>query len=166
MGRFLTFAMLVVLLWLTWLVLTGSTDPQELAVGAGAALLVAALRGVEPCKIGGARFLQPRRLLYAAAYIPYMVYAIVRANLDVARRVVDPRLPIRPGIVKVRTRLRNPMARMVLANSITLTPGTLTVDIQDEDLFIHWVDVETGDVEQATRDIAAGFERFLEVIFE
>jgi len=166
MGRVVTFVLLVVLLWLTWLVLVGTADPQELVVGAGVALLVAVLRGVEPCKAGGARLLHPRRLLYAAAYVPYMVYAIVKANLDVARRVVDPRLPIRPGIVRIRTRLRNPMARMVLANSITLTPGTLTVDIRDEDLFIHWVDVESGDVEQATRDIAAGFERFLEVIFE
>ncbi len=166
MGRFLTFVMLAGALWLTWLVLVGSTDPQELVAGAGAALLVAALRGVEPCHVGGVRLLQPKRLLYAVAYIPYMIVAIVKANLDVARRVVDPRLPIRPGIVKIRTRLRNPMARMVLANSITLTPGTLTVDIRDDELFIHWVDVETGDVEQATRDIAAGFERFLEVIFE
>jgi len=166
MRRLLTFLMLAVALWLTWLGLVNTTDHQELLVGAVAALLVTALRGVDNCHLGRLLFLSPRRLLAALAYVPYMIYAIVKANLDVARRVIDPRLPIRPGIVRIRTRLRNPMARMVLANSITLTPGTLTLDIQGDDLFIHWVDVETGDVEQATREIAAGFERFLEVIFE
>jgi multicomponent Na+:H+ antiporter subunit E len=90
----------------------------------------------------------------------------VLSNFDVARRVLSPKLDINPGIVKVRTRLKNPVGRLILANSITLTPGTLSVDIVDDHLYIHWVDVKAQDVEQASRRIAASFEKFLEVIFD
>jgi multicomponent Na+:H+ antiporter subunit E len=54
---------------------------------------------------------------------------------------------------------------MVLANSITLTPGTLSVDIAGDQMYIHWVDVESRDVEAASRRITASFEKYLEVIF-
>jgi multicomponent Na+:H+ antiporter subunit E len=52
-----------------------------------------------------------------------------------------------------------------LANAITLTPGTLTVDAHEDELFIHWIDVSGSDVDEFTRAIVAGFERHLEVIF-
>lgn len=53
----------------------------------------------------------------------------------------------------------------MLANSITLTPGTLTVKIEDEWLYVHWVRVESDDIEVATATIVAGFERYLEIIY-
>ncbi len=153
-------------LWLLWLALGGTTDPQELAAGGVVAVLRALVAGGAPFTARSLRIFEPRRLAYAVAYVPYMAWAIVKANLDVARRVVDPRLPIRPGIVRVRTRLTHPVARIALANSITLTPGTLTVDMCDEELCIHWVDVTAENIEEATREIVSGFERYLEVIFE
>jgi multicomponent Na+:H+ antiporter subunit E len=57
------------------------------------------------------------------------------------------------------------MGRLMLANSITLTPGTLTVEMDGEWLYIHWVNVQSPDVEAATAEIVAGFERYLEVIY-
>ena len=57
------------------------------------------------------------------------------------------------------------MARMILANSITLTPGTLTVDMQDDQLFIHWIEVKTADQQQATEQIVRKFEKYLEKIY-
>ncbi len=99
------------------------------------------------------------------AFLLYLAVAIVKSNLQMAVIVSRPKLAIRPGIVRIKTRLQSPIGRLVLANAITLTPGTLTVDAQGEDLFIHWVNVETEDVDSATREIAAGFERYLEVIF-
>jgi multicomponent Na+:H+ antiporter subunit E len=76
-------------------------------------------------------------------------------------------MPIHPGIVKVKTTLKNPAGRTMLANSITLTPGTLTVDITDDEyLYIHWINVKSEDIEQASRDIVARFETFLRRIFE
>jgi multicomponent Na+:H+ antiporter subunit E len=154
-----------VVLFALWLVLTRSFDPQELIAGAVASVLVSLLvRSVSSTLVFcGASFL--RRSAFLFAYVPYLLWSIVRANLDVARRVVNPRLPIRPGIVRVRTGLRSPLGRLLLTSSITLTPGTLTVDIDGDELFIHWIDVEGLDVEETSRKIVSGFERYLEVIF-
>ncbi len=165
MKRAFPFLFVTVVMWLLWLVLAGNLDPQEMLAGAVVAVLVAALRSSGPCLLGGPEVLHPRRILYALAYIPYMIWAIVLANLDVAGRVLRPRLKINPGIVKVRTNLHSQVGRMILANSITLTPGTLSVDIVGDDMYIHWIDVESRDAEAATRKIAAGFEKYLEVIF-
>jgi len=67
--------------------------------------------------------------------------------------------------VKVKTKLTSNIAKTILANSITLTPGTLTVDIKDEYLYIHWIEIQHDDLEGATLDIVAKFEKYLEVIF-
>jgi multicomponent Na+:H+ antiporter subunit E len=91
---------------------------------------------------------------------------MIVANLDVAYRVINPGLPINPGIVKIKTGLKTNIAKTFLANSITLTPGTMTVDIQDEYLYIHWINVKHTDVEGATKDISRIFEKHLKRIFE
>jgi multicomponent Na+:H+ antiporter subunit E len=93
---------------------------------------------------------------------------MLKANIEVAYRVVHPRLPIKPGIVKVRTSLQSDIAITLLANSITLTPGTMSVDV-DKDralLYVHWIDVRSPDMESATRIIVDRFERILRKIFE
>lgn len=108
----------------------------------------------------------PKRIAYAVAYIPYLFLAIVRANLDVASRVVKRKIPLNPGIVEVKTTLKSSIAKTILANSITLTPGTLSVEISGDKLFIHWIDVKDVEEKGASEKIVSGFERFLEVIFE
>jgi multicomponent Na+:H+ antiporter subunit E len=155
----------IVSLWALWFVLTGSTDPQEIVTGGVVAVVVAFVAGGGPFTDDSLRILEPKRLGYALAYIPYMVWAIAVANWDVAKRVISPELKIKPGIVKVKTRLKHPTARMILANSITLTPGTITLDIRGDELWIHWIDVQADDIEGATKEIVAGFEKYLEVIF-
>ncbi len=70
-----------------------------------------------------------------------------------------------PGIVKVRTRLKTPVGRLALANSIALTPGSLVLDLDGETLTVHWLDVQTTDPEEATRIIVGPFERDLEKTF-
>ena len=77
------------------------------------------------------KFFAPIRYLWFVVYIPMFFYYMLIANFDVVYRVVHPKMPIKPGIVKVRTRLKSESGRTALANSITLTPGTLTVDITD-----------------------------------
>jgi multicomponent Na+:H+ antiporter subunit E len=139
-------------------------DPGFLAVGALLALLVVVLTaGKYPRKEW---LLSPRRLAHLIAYIPYFLYYCVRANLDVAYRVLHPDLPIRPGIVRVRTELTTNLAKTFLANSITLTPGTLTVDIVGSDVYVHWINVATDDPEKQTEQIVKRFEGFLKRIFE
>lgn len=107
----------------------------------------------------------PKVFVYSLIYLFVLSWEIVKSNIDVALRVLNPKLPINPGIVKVKTRLKSPIGRMILANSITLTPGTLTIDMKDDELYIHWIDVETLDAEEASRKILGKFEKLLEVIY-
>jgi multicomponent Na+:H+ antiporter subunit E len=84
-----------------------------------------------------------------------------------ARRVLSPSLPIRPGMVEVFTRLQSPLGRLLLANSITLTPGTLSVDVLEDRIQVHWIDISPGaDMLNATRAIVEQFERYLREFLE
>ncbi|MDI6451546.1 Na+/H+ antiporter subunit E [Anaerobaca lacustris] len=112
-------------------------------------------------------FISPVRVFWFLVYVPVFFYHVIWANLDVVYRAVHPAMPIRPGIVKIKTRLKTDSAITALANSITLTPGTLTVDLTDDgDLYVHWINVRTDDVEKATQLISQRFEWFLHRIFE
>jgi multicomponent Na+:H+ antiporter subunit E len=112
-------------------------------------------------------FISPVRVFWFLVYVPVFFYYIIRANLDVVYRALHPKMPIAPGIVKIKTNLKTDSAITALANSITLTPGTLTVDLTDDGfLYVHWINVKSEDVEEATRFIAQRFEWFLQKIFE
>lgn len=154
----------VIVLFVIWLFLTSSLDPQELAMGFILSLIIAALTYQVFTKYGLSN-LHPRRVLYAIAYIPYFLWAMVMANLDVAYRVLHPERPINPGIVEIKTDLTNDIAKFVLANSITLTPGTMSVDVKGDRFYIHWIDVKDSSLEGASMHIGKPFERFLRVIF-
>lgn len=101
-------------------------------------------------------------------YIPVFIWECLKANLEGAWRVAHPSLPIRPGIVKVKTTLKSDTGLTFLANSLTLTPGTMTVDIDRERgfLYVHWVDVKSEDIDKATELLVRRFERILKRIFE
>jgi len=148
-----------------WLLLFWSLHWSVLAVGAGFALLVTATVGSR-FPSGAEKALDPRRWFFAAVYLPYFVYYCIRANLDVAVRVIHPDVPIRPGIVKVTTTLSSDMAKTFLANSITLTPGTLTIDIKGQDLYVHWINIDTDDPAKRYAKIVGRFEGLLRRIFE
>ncbi len=112
-------------------------------------------------------FISPVRVFWFLVYVPVFFYYVVRANFDVVYRALHPAMPIKPGIVKIKTDLKTDSAITALANSITLTPGTLTVDLTDDGyLYVHWINVKTDDVEQATQLISQRFEWFLRKIFE
>jgi multicomponent Na+:H+ antiporter subunit E len=111
------------------------------------------------------QFLNPKRLVFAFMFLLKFLWAVVQSNLDVAFRVLKPRLPINPGIVEVKTSLKSKLGRLFLANAITLTPGTITVDVDGDAFFIHWIDVSAQDSEEATKKIVSSFEKYLEVIF-
>ena len=99
--------------------------------------------------------------------MPVFFYYLIKANFDVVYRALHPEMPIKPGIVKIKTNLKTESGITALANSITLTPGTLTVDLTDDGyLYVHWINVKAEDVEGATRLIARKFEWFLTRIFE
>ena len=151
-------------MFLFWVLLNGSLSVDVLVVGVVVATVVALLSG------GAMTFLTdfhytPKALRAALRYVVFFLGELVKANVQLAMVVLSPSLPINPAVVKVRTRLQSPMGRLLLANSITLTPGTLTVEMEDEWLYVHWVNTETTDVNAATDKIVAGFERYLEVMY-
>lgn len=159
-GTLLLFVSLLVF----WLLLNGSLARDVAVVGVVVAAVIALAFA------GNLSFLSEFRATPAAfgaalLYIPYFAKELIKANLSVARIVLSPSLPVHPGIVKVRTRLKSRIGRALLANSITLTPGTLTVEMEGEWLYIHWVTVDSPKVEDATTAIVSGFERYLEVMY-
>ena len=144
---------------------TKALDVQSTVIGVVVALFVGLLFGERLPGTGVGTFF--RRAGWLVAYIPVFTWALIVANFDVAYRVIHPAMPIRPGIVKVKTNLKSREGRTMLANSITLTPGTMTVDLTDDGyLYIHWINVKHEDVEGATRDIVERFERMIGRIFE
>jgi len=151
-------------LFLIWLTLASSLDRRELIAGAAVSLVLA---GLLRRWYRGLQFppLTPARIAYLVLYLGVLAREIVKANFDVAYRVLHPRLLIRPGIVVIKTGLESDLAKMILANSITLTPGTFTLDIVRDNLLIHWINVRTDDVDEATRIIGEKFEKYLRLIF-
>ena len=144
-----------------WVLLTASLRADELAAGLLVALAVTVVSGPRLAVLEGVRF-EAAAPLHLARYLGHFLLALVRSNLDVARRVLAPSLPLRPAVVEVSTALRSPLGKLVLANSITLTPGTLTIDVQGDRLLVHWIDCPPdADLEANTRAIAASFERHI-----
>jgi multicomponent Na+:H+ antiporter subunit E len=127
-----------------WLLLTWTLDRQFVIIGLVSSLIASLIFYDFFIVKEPSRKLSPRRLVWLIAYIP------------------------NPGIVKVNTKLKRDTAITALANSITLTPGTMTVDC-DEDvgcLYIHWINVKTMKPEEIDEEIPGRFERWLERIFE
>ncbi len=164
MTRVPAIALLFATLLLFWLFLNGSLAGDVLVVGIVAALFIAILFRGGRSILSGFHF-TPRTIFAALGYLVFFLAELIKSNLHIARVVLTPSLPITPAIVKVRTRLQSPMGRLLLANSITLTPGTLTVEIDGEWLYIHWVNAEATDIDAATAQIVAGFEKYLEVMY-
>ena len=154
-----------IILFGTWLLLSWSFEPAQVIAGAVVTILVMGLVGdIFLFKVG--RAMNPIRVFWMLVYIPYLLWYIILANFDVAFRVIHPDLPIRPGIVKIKTKLTTDMGKAFLANSITLTPGTMTVDIVGDTLYIHWIYVEGNDEKDWTKIVAGNFEPMLRRIFE
>ncbi len=157
-GHYIFTYALVVLLGL---LLAGSLRTDEVVAALVVGVIVTALAAPRLSIMAGVR-LSARAPVSLAAYLATFFLALIRANLDVARRVLSPSLPINPAVVEVRTGLQSPLGKLLLANSITLTPGTLSVDVRDDRLLVHWIDAAPGvDMDSATRAIAASFERHL-----
>jgi multicomponent Na+:H+ antiporter subunit E len=90
---------------------------------------------------------------------------LVRANINMMRYVYAPHVSVNPGVVKVKTRLKSPIGRLALANSISLTPGSLVLDISEDELTVHCLDTRTIDATDPSRTIARPFEKHLEKSF-
>ena len=109
----------------------------------------------------------PIKLLkFLFIYLPVFIWKLILANLDVAKRVLSPKIPLNPGIVKVKTDLKGDFGKLTLANSITLTPGTLSIDVDDDAIFVHTIDVKGKNETENKANISGPFEKILGGIFK
>lgn len=145
-------ALLFVSLAATWLLWSGIFKPQMLLYGALSCALVVAIalrleivkREVMPFEIA------PRLLVY----VPWLAWEIVKSNITTARIVLSPSLPIQPQIFRVPASQQSELAQVIYANSITLTPGTITLDVRNGSLLIHSLSpefaegVESGEMDR------------------
>lgn len=162
--KFKQHIILIFILILIWLLNTSSFDPVLTAIGLGIAITISLLFFRKNNVFAGIR-LTPKAFIYTFLYLIVFAIELVKANIDVAFRVIQPKMPINPGIVKVKTSLKSPMGRMILCNSITLTPGTFTIELNGDTVYIHWIDVKSTDIVENTKNIVSKFEKYLKEIY-
>ncbi len=157
-----------VLVFITYIVFSGSISPYDLISGIVVALIVAGVMAgftVEnPLKP-----LDPRRWAWLIVYALYYFFvAEVKSHLDVMYRILHPKMPVKPGIVKVPYELETDYAITSVANSITNTPGTVVVDIDpnEKTYFVHWIYVRTTDPQEAREKISSKFEYYSKRVFD
>ncbi|MEJ2627366.1 MAG: Na+/H+ antiporter subunit E [bacterium] len=158
------FFYLFFLLLLIWILLTNTLQWQEFGVGIFISLVLSIFLSKNYNQLGLPPF-SIKRIVYFMVYIFVLFIEITKANFDVAYRVIHPKMPIKPGVVVIKTSLKQDIAKLILANSITLTPGTFTLDIKGDKLLIHWIYVRSEDIEESTKNIGERFEKYLKVIF-
>ncbi len=140
--HFFTFCVCMI----TWLVLSGKFDFFHIALGVVSSAIVTATSGdmlLKARRIGGL----PGSWMRFIAYIPWLLFEIFRANMHVMRLVFHPRMMdlIDPRMIRFESRLNDEMARFIFANSITLTPGTITVYVSIFGKYsVHAIDKTSG----------------------
>ena len=132
---------LFLVLYAAWFGLSGHRETLLLALGAFSCLAVVALaRRMRIVDGEGVPLPITPRIFY---YLPWLAWQILLANVHVARRILHPRMPIHPTLVRVRAGQRTDLGRTVYANSITLTPGTLSMRLAGDEILVHALTRET-----------------------
>jgi multicomponent Na+:H+ antiporter subunit E len=124
-----------------WLLLSGLYTPFLLAAGAGSALAVLAFaRRMDVVDHEGHPIHLGWRALFS--YWPWLLREIVKSSWDVSRRILHPRLPISPTLVRFKPSQATPLCLVIHANSITLTPGTISVEVAPGEFLVHALTAE------------------------
>ena len=137
----MAFIVTFVILFVFWVFMSGQLDWWHLSWGFLSSGLVAVLSNDFLFQDIKVKRMMKEGVLFVA-YVPWLLYQIVRANIYIAYLVLHPKMShvINPHIVKFKTSLQKDFARVAFANSITLTPGTITVLIKDDYFFVHVID--------------------------
>jgi multicomponent Na+:H+ antiporter subunit E len=146
-----------------WLLLTWNFSAQEMIAGAVVSLAAALFASKFFIHEDAFWLFKPAKLGALIMYVFTFLRELVKANVDVAKRVFGGCKDVNPGIVKVPVDLKGDYAQAMLANSITLTPGTITLDIAEQEgktyYYIHWIDVAETDREKAGELIKGSLEK-------
>ena len=153
-----------------WVLITWSFDTQELIAGAVVSLAVALFSARFFIHEKSFWLFNPVKFFGLILYVFVFLWELIKANCDVAKRVYGGCKNVNPGIVKVPVNLESDYARSMLANSITLTPGTITMEIVEEDgqayYYIHWIDVTAESGEAAGDAIKGTLEKGVRRVFK
>jgi len=124
-----------------WLILTSSLHVTNILIGLGVSFSIALLY-TELFKDNSFEAISP---FWFGAYILVLLKNLIISNIQIAKRTLSKDMKLSPAIVAVKTELKSDWKKLLLANSITLTPGTLTLDIKDDILYIHVIEYHEGE---------------------
>ena len=159
-----------ILCFVFWLLLTWNFDTQELVAGAIVSLAAALFCARFFIHEKAFWMLNPAKFGALFVYIFVFLGELIKANVDVARRSLGGCTDVNPGIVKVPVDLDKEYGQAMLANSITLTPGTITLDVAEQEgktyYYIHWIDVAETDREKAGEIIKGRMEKWVRRIWQ
>ena len=149
MGRKISLFVTLVVTWLLW---SGHYTGLIITFGVLSCLLVTMI--AHKMKIDDQEGHPIHLLTRLLTYIPWLFWAIVKSNVDIAIRILKPGMPISPRIIKVKASQQTDVGRVIYANSITLTPGTVSVDLDGDEILVHAltsesaVELEAGDMDR------------------
>lgn len=167
-GRAIRAIPVLLLAFIVYIVFTGAITTYDIVTG----ILVGVVVGVVTADIvvsNPLKVLDLRRWIYLLLYALYYFFiAEVKSHIDVIRRILSPKMPINPGIVKIPVRVNSDYAITAVANSITNTPGTVVVELDENGkyFYVHWIDVKTIDEEEAYKEISYTFEKYASKVFD
>lgn len=160
--RILSFISTFIFCFIIWIAFTLTFNTEEILGGLLVSFITALIANQFFIHEKPLYLFNPVKLFWVIVYIPLFIKELIKANLDVAKRTLNPKLPINPGIVKVPTELNSEYGLAMLCNSITLTPGTISMDVVEEEgrnyIYIHWIDVQSKDPEEAGKMIKGSLE--------
>lgn len=164
-GKYIT---TFILAYVVYLVFSGTLTLYDLITGALVALIVSLITA-RLLITKDEKALNPIRLCWLIIYFfVYFLYYEVKAHTDVIKRILHPKMPINPGIVRVPYSVESDYSIVTISNSITNTPGTVVVDLDTKKkvMYVHWINVKDVKPEVTWRSISKGFEFFARKIFE
>ena len=140
-----------VLLFALWMVLTANFQIFNILVGLAVSFSIALLY-TKLFTHKAFEFISP---VWFMVYLYVLLKNLILSNLQISKRILSKDMKLSPAIVAVKTNLESDWKKLLLANSITLTPGTLTLDIKDDTLFIHVIEYHEDSIKE---DITKEFE--------
>jgi multicomponent Na+:H+ antiporter subunit E len=157
----------ILMAFVIYIIFSGSVSVYDIITG----IIISVVAGVlfsEILVTNVSKSLNPVRLAHLIKYAFYYFFvAEVQAHKDVIKRILDPKMPINPGIVRVPYEVSGDYAVVGVANSIINTPGTVVIDLDEEKklFYVHWIDVTTQEPQKCRGAICESFEKYLSKVF-
>jgi multicomponent Na+:H+ antiporter subunit E len=157
-----------ILSYLTWCLINWLPDWEHLLTGIFVSAFVTFMVGDLFVKRQEKMFSLKRFFVFVFQYVPFFIFEALKGSLDMAYRIIHPAVLVNSGIVKVKTNLRADLSLTFLANSITLSAGTMAVDIDEKNgiLYVHCVNLRGKELGADVKRRIEKFERIINAIFD